>query len=162
MGIHNVNRISKTTVSAKKTVYIDLDNVLADFPSGIELLDEQTRKAYADNPDNAPGIFRLMRPVSGAVESFNMLADHYEVFILSTAPWDNPTAWSDKLLWVKKYLGDKAYKRLILTHRKDLNHGDYLIDDREKNGANNFKGELILFGSERFRDWNAVNNYLLR
>ncbi len=39
--------------------------------------------------------------------------------------------------------------------------GEYLIDDREKNGAKDFKGELIRFGSERFPDWNAVTEYLL-
>ena len=64
-------------------------------------------------------------------------------------------------MWVKKHLGDKAYKRLIISHRKDLNKGHYLIDDREKNGAKDFEGELILFGSEKFKDWLAVKKYLL-
>jgi len=31
---------------------------------------------------------------------------------------------------VKTHLGADAYKRLILTHHKNLNVGDYLIDDR--------------------------------
>ena len=31
---------------------------------------------------------------------------------------------------MKKYLGEIAYKRLILTHHKNLNFGDFLIDDR--------------------------------
>jgi 5'-nucleotidase len=35
---------------------------------------------------------------------------------------------------------------MIITHRKDLLLGDYLIDDREANGAKDFKGELISFG----------------
>jgi len=55
-------------------------------------------------------------------------------------------------LWVKKYLGTLAHKRLILTHHKNLNLGDYLIDDREKRGADKFQGELILFGSENYPD----------
>ncbi len=59
-------------------------------------------------------------------------------------------------MWVKQYLGDVAYKRLILTHHKDLNKGDYLIDDRTKHGASAFQGKLILFGSEQFSDWQAV------
>lgn len=102
-----------------------------------------------------------MQPLTGAIEAFNLLAEHYDTFILSTAPWNNPSAWTDKCLWVKKHLGDKAYKRLIISHRKDLNKGHYLIDDRLKNGAIDFEGELILFGSERFRDWEAVKKYLL-
>jgi 5'(3')-deoxyribonucleotidase len=146
----------------KKTLYIDMDNVLVDFPSGIDKLDEEARIKYMENYDNAPGIFALMKPVTGAIEVFKKLADKYDVYILSTAPWENPSAWSDKLKWVKMHLGENAYKRLILTHRKDLHIGDYLIDDRKKNGAGDFKGELILFGSSRFRDWKAVEDYFLR
>ncbi|NCG08090.1 MAG: 2-C-methyl-D-erythritol 4-phosphate cytidylyltransferase, partial [Verrucomicrobia bacterium] len=59
----------------------------------------------------------------------------FDSYILSTAPWGNPTAWSDKLEWVKKHLGEVAKKRLILSHNKQLNKGDYLIDDRSRNGA---------------------------
>jgi 5'(3')-deoxyribonucleotidase len=62
---------------------------------------------------------------------------------------------------VQKYLGEAAYKRLILSHHKDLNQGDYLIDDKGKNGASEFEGEWIHFGSERFPDWDAVLKYLL-
>ncbi len=145
----------------KKILYVDMDNVLVDFESGISRLDNATREQYKDNYDEVPGIFSLMEPIDGAIESFNLLAEHYDTFILSTAPWNNPSAWTDKCIWVKKYLGDKAYKRLIISHRKDLNKGHYLIDDREKNGAGEFEGELLLFGSERFNDWQAVIKYLL-
>ena len=71
------------------------------------------------------------------------------------------SAWSDKLLWVKQYLGDTAHKRLILSHNKNLNRGDYLIDDRTKNGAGEFQGKLIRFGSDEFPNWDAVTRYLL-
>ena len=54
------------------------------------------------------------------------------------------------------------YKRQIFSHHKNLNRGDFLIDDREKNGAKDFRGELIRFGSERFPDWNTVTEYLLK
>ena len=80
----------------------------------------------------------------------------------STAPWDNSSAWSDKVEWVKKYLGANGYKRLILSHHKNLNKGDYLIDDRPcHNGANDFTGELIHFGSEEYPDWKSVSTYLI-
>jgi 5'(3')-deoxyribonucleotidase len=65
------------------------------------------------------------------------------------------------LLWTKKHLGEAAYKRLILTHHKNLNHGDFLVDDRTKNGADRFTGEHIYFRSPRFPDWNAVVEYPL-
>ena len=57
-------------------------------------------------------------------------------------------------------MGKPAYKRLILTHHKNLNLGDYLVDDRTKNGADRFRGEHILFGSPQFPDWLAVTAYL--
>ena len=101
-----------------------------------------------------------MEPIKGAVESFNFLAERFDTYILSTAPWENPSAWTDKALWVKKYLGTSAYKRLILTHHKNLNMGDFLIDDRTNNGADRFSGEPILFGSETFPDWSSVVAYL--
>ena len=35
---------------------------------------------------------------------------------------------------------------MIITHRKDLLIGEYLIDDRLANGAEHFRGKLISFG----------------
>jgi 5'-nucleotidase len=96
-----------------------------------------------------------------AITSFNLLADKYDTYILSTAPWKNPSALSDKLLWVQKYIGEKAHKRLIISHHKNINKGHYPIDDREKNGSGDFEGEIIRFGSEKLQDWYSVLNYLL-
>jgi 5'-nucleotidase len=101
-----------------------------------------------------------MDPMKGAIDSYNQLSSQYDTYILSTSPWDNPSAWQDKILWVKKYLEKSAYKRLILSHHKNLNRGDYLIDDRLKNGADKFIGEHIHFGTEQFPDWKSVLIYL--
>ncbi|MGO8078274.1 hypothetical protein AB9F41_38905, partial [Rhizobium leguminosarum] len=49
---------------------------------------------------------------------------------------------------------------LILSHHKNLNQGDYLIDDRTKNGAGKFQGEHVHFGTEHFANWNCVLSYL--
>ncbi len=148
-------------MSTKKILYIDMDNVLVDFQSGIDQLDKNTIESYHGRLDEVPGIFNLMSPMPHAVESYEQLCEVYDVYILSTAPWNNPSAWSDKLIWVKKHLGPKAHKRLILSHHKNLNKGDFLIDDRKKNGADTFEGELIHFGSEPYKDWNTVTSYLL-
>jgi len=143
-----------------KTLYVDMDNVLVDFPSGIVKVPNDLQIQYEDRLDEVPGIFSLMDPMPEAIESYNFLAKHFDTYILSTAPWHNPSAWSDKLLWVQKYLGESAYKRLILSHHKNLNDGHYLIDDRTKNGADRFAGEHIHFGTERFPDWPSVVSYL--
>jgi len=144
----------------KPILYIDMDNVLVDFKTGIARLTEEEKIKYEGRYDETPDIFSKMLPMEGAVESFKLLSEKYDTYILSTSPWENPSAWSDKLKWVKKHLGDNAYKRLILTHHKNLNKGDFLIDDRTKNGAGEFEGELILFGSEEYPDWNSVIRYL--
>ena len=39
--------------------------------------------------------------------------------------------------------------------------GDYLIDDREWNGAAKFTGDWIHFGSKRFPNWKKVLEYLI-
>ena len=45
-------------------------------------------------------------------------------------------------------------------HCKNLCKGDYLIDNRPKNGAAEFEGEWIEFGSAKFPDWDSVLEYL--
>ena len=143
----------------KQILYIDMDNVLVDFKSALEIQPREILEKYKGNEDEIPNLFSQMQPMKNAIESFNKLSEKYDTYILSTAPWENPSAWSDKLEWVKKYLGETAYKKLILTHNKHLNKGDYLIDDRTKNGADKFEGELVLFGSEKFSDWQKVLEY---
>ncbi len=145
----------------KKIVYVDMDNVLVNFQSGIDQLDEDTLQKYDGRLDEVPGIFGLMEPMAKAIESYIELAQHYDVYILSTSPWENESALIDKLRWVKKHLGEAAYKRLILSHHKNLNKGDYLIDDRTKNGADRFEGEHIHFGTEKFPIWEDVISYLI-
>lgn len=149
----------------KPILYIDMDNVIVDFKTGMEKLEERTLKEYMGRYDEVKGIFALMTPMEGAIESIKKLSEKYDVYVLSTAPWNNSSAWSDKNEWIKKYFGgDESsvlYKRLILSHHKNLNKGDFIVDDRTKNGVDLFKGEHIHFGNDKFPNWNAVVNYLM-
>ena len=138
-----------------------MDNVLVDFSTGITAQDEATLKEYEGHLDDIPGIFSQMKPMEGAIEAVHALSEKFDLYILSTAPWKNPSAWADKVAWVTRYLDDVLHKKLIISHHKDLCKGDYLIDDRTKNGAGEFSGELIQFGTQRFPDWNAVVAYLM-
>jgi 5'-nucleotidase len=139
----------------KKRVYVDMDGVLVDYESGFDGTPDELH-GY----DNTPNVFSKMLPLPSALEAFRTLAEKFDVYVLSTAPWNNPSAWTDKANWIKKYLDDVAHKRLILTHNKALCIGDYLIDDRTANGAGEFTGEHIHFGTDRFPDWDAVLAYL--
>ena len=144
----------------KKILYIDMDNVLVDFPSAFDKVPKRYLITHKDKMDEIPGIFSLMTPLPGAVESFNELSSIFDTYILSTSPWENASAWTDKLNWVKNNLGASAYKRLILSHHKNLNVGDFLIDDRLANGVDKFIGEHIHFGTDKFPNWENVVNYL--
>ncbi len=149
----------------KKTLYVDMDNVLVDFPSGIARLSDDAKAEFQGRYDDAPGIFALMDPMPVALDSYRRLAVEFDTYILSTAPWGNPAAWQQKVQWVQAHLGSgptsPAYKRLILTHHKNLNRGDFLVDDRTARGADRFEGEHVHFGREPFPHWPAVEAYLL-
>ena len=54
---------------------------------------------------------------------------------------------TDKVKWVQKYIPN-GYKRLILSHNKNLNIGDYLIDDRTACDGE-FDGRLLKYGNEK-------------
>ena len=146
-----------------KLLYIDLDGVVADFVSAMNTHPKKDTPPYHEHPDTIPHIFRDLTPIKGAINAVNKLLDAamYEVYFFSTAPWGNPSAWTDKRLWLEAQFGERINRKLILTHRKDLVKGDILIDDRPNNGAKDFDGELITFGSDQYPNWDAVLDYLL-
>ena len=148
----------------RKIVYFDMDGVLVDFKSGLRKLGYPQDDDFPG--DEIEGVFDVMDPMPGALDAVRQLSAVFDVFILSTSPWSNPTALPGKLAWIKRFFGgdesNPFYKQVVFTHRKDLNVGDFLIDDRpEKRGAAQFMGELIHLGGPDFPDWPAVVAYLL-
>ena len=146
-----------------KIIYVDLDGVVADFDKGKSEHPLGGVTPYIGRPDKLPGLYENLAPIPNAIESVNILLNNpgFDVYFLSTAPWDNPEAWMHKRLWVAKHFNEKLIrKRLILCHHKQLLIGDYLIDDRKFNGASEFKGEWMHFGSEQFPDWLSVLKHL--
>jgi 5'(3')-deoxyribonucleotidase len=145
----------------KKRLYFDMDGVIVDFASALELQSEETLKEYEGRYDEIPGLFGQMKPMPGALEAVRKLNEKYDCYILSTAPWNNPSAWSDKVIWITRHLDDVFHKKVVITHCKHLCKGDILIDDRDKHGVTEFEGEWIHFGHGRFQTWDKVLEYLL-
>jgi len=145
----------------KKILYIDLDGVMVDLEShaikrhGPKAVEKLGMLTSVDKE-----LFEEPEPMPGAIEAVKRLWDKFDIYFLTTAPWSNPTSFSSKRRWVQKNLGKYAHKRLIISHRKDLCIGDFLIDDRPNNGAAEFRGEWIQFGQPGFEDWTKVINYL--
>ena len=50
---------------------------------------------------------------------------------------------------------------MIITDCKHLVDGDYLVDDRAKNGASEFPGVWVQFGTKRYPDWEEVTRFLI-
>lgn len=136
-------------------VLIDQDGVLADYERGfyekwttafpdelvIEIADRRTfylRQNYPvylheklDAVRNAPGFFRNLPPVEGALEAVSeIVAAGYDVRIC-TSPIDQyENCVLEKYEWVERHLGREFTKRVILTKDKTIVHGDFLIDDK--------------------------------
>ena len=152
----------------KPIIYIDMDGVLADLAKGAEIHTDNKDGSFTNKPDEIVGVFKDLPPIAGAIDAVNQLlaSDKYDIFILTTAPWDNPSAWIDKRLWIADKFGASFEKKLIVSHRKDLLIGDYLIDDRTARGAAEFSGKHLHFGWDyereafnEYKDWDSILNF---
>lgn len=135
----------------KKIVYFDMDGVLVDFMSGVEKQPKEVKSVFKNRLDEIPNVFSVMNPYIDMLELIQdmFIDERYDVYILSSPSSDNPSSWTDKFNWVQKYL-PMFKRRLILSHNKNLNIGDYLVDDRTKNGAGEFTGEHIHYGTKEY------------
>lgn len=109
-------------------------------------------------PQSTLGFFYNLLPIDGAIDALHELESIGHDVNIATAPSImNPHCWTEKALWVEHHLGKSWLNKLIITVRKDLLIGDFLIDDNiSGRGQDKFRGELIHYGSDRYKDWNAV------
>lgn len=147
----------------KRIVYVDMDGVLVDLVKSVQELHGPDADV-GEIVDWDADCFYAAPPIDGAVDAFRQLSGdpRFDVYILSTAPWENPESLMAKRVWADLHLGEAANRRLILTHNKQLLMGDYLIDDRDNNGAAEFTGEHIKFGTDKFKTWKQVIDYLTK
>jgi len=135
-------------------VLIDMDGVICDFDKRKKELEAKGIKG--PSIFKHPDAYRDLEPIEGAIEAWHLLQEKFETYILSTPPWSNTDAWSEKRKWVEEHFGKSANKKLILCHNKGLVKGDYLIDDRIANGVADFDGVHIHFGMPNFSNWKEV------
>lgn len=156
----------------KKTLYVDMDGVSCNLDDymhtimpGIPLCDgpdfQERSKIFTRAVQQNPDVFLRLKPMPGAIKRITNLMGMYDVYFLSTPMDTHFLSYTHKREWLERYFGGLADKKLILTHRKDLQIGDYIVDDTTRNGVSEFTGEHLHFGTEKFPDWETTYNYLL-
>ena len=73
----------------KKILYVDMDNVLVDFPSAFIHVPNNVLEKYTHNEDDIPEIFSLMQPLDGAIDAYEKLSQKYDTYILFFLPTGN-------------------------------------------------------------------------
>lgn len=113
---------------------------------------------YNKYPQSECDFFRSLKPVPHAIDSLKIIKNRYnDVWLLTRPSYKNPWSYTEKVLWVRDYLGEEWLERLIFIPDKALVKGDYLIDDQP---WPNFEGRQLVFGSKQYPDWSSILNKL--
>ena len=117
----------------------------------------------------SPGFFRHLPVISGSVDVLEEMNKSYELFIVSAAT-EFPNSLKDKLEWLLENFPFLTWKQLTLCGDKRLVHGDYMIDDHDKN-LRHFEGKAFLFSSphnlyvtgyDRINNWSEAAEIFLK
>jgi 5'(3')-deoxyribonucleotidase len=142
-----------------KRIYVDLDGVICDFYGAAKkAVNENPGQKY---PQSKWGFFLKLEEIPGSVDAFKKLQEKYDVWILTRPSFMNVNCYTEKAQWVWDHLGYDVLKKTIFCGDKSLLRGDYLIDDQINAGQENFEGEFIRFGSQKFNNWEKVLEYLI-
>ena len=97
---------------------------------------------------------RELKPFPSCQKAIRILIEHYQVYFVG----EDATAES----WLEEYIGVPAWRHLIVTWRRDLLYGDYLIQKGEVNEDADTMATLIEFGSDTFKTWDDIIEYFSR
>lgn len=181
-----------------KLVLLDVDGVLCDFVAGVMRsvatcsderadlsdwdflgkLSPHAKRAYlADSAK--PGFCYGLDPLPGAVEGVQALRDDGHDLVAVTAPLLHCPTWEgERREWLRHHFGFSA-RDVVFTSRKDLVHGDVLVDDKPAHitdwslrwgkcgvlWAQPYNSDKDCQGSAfawRTNDWQHIREYLRR
>ena len=147
----------------KKSIAVDMDNVLADVEShyidwyerhygvrvpkealhGIPELEAFPDKTAVRKFLYTPGFFRTVPVMPGAQEGIRRLLKNFEVYIVSAA-MEFPQSLSEKLEWLNEHFPEIGWRHIIFCGDKSVIDTDFMLDDHIKN-LDYCKGKAVLF-----------------
>lgn len=127
-----------------KTIYFDMDGVLADFDRGVkEILgfSQGWEEFMWDEMKKHPHFYYDLKPIEDAVELFKEVwkkyGDNCQILSAYPKPFRGiDEAYNDKILWIKKYLGEGIIANLVYREEKVnfiKDSQSVLVDDYDKN-----------------------------
>lgn len=138
-------------------IFVDMDQVLANYEKAYFAAREKNPNIIY--PQSQYGFFANLEPIKGALEAYKFLEKNFDVYILTAPSYKNPLCYTEKRVWVERYLGLEAARKMMMVYHKNLVHGDYLIDDTiKKNGQELFSGTLIHY-RECDNNWSHIVPY---
>ena len=120
-----------------------------------ELTTEQIVSAELDEV-----LYDRIRPISGAPEYLKkLIEDGHSVYVVTNTPYEAVSLKMKKVM--ERFFPFLSWSNFIVTSKKQMIKGDYLIDD----GIHNLEGgdyNKILFDAPCNRDYDAAANGMLR
>lgn len=99
------------------------------------------------------------KAASSMHKAYEMLIEHYQVFVVAPAPTNGHTTITAVQEWCEQYLSTPAHDRLIFTNQKQLLYGDYLITSQPQTL---FMGTILAYGSDELKTWEDLIVYFSR
>ena len=100
-----------------------------------------------------------MKATSSMHKAYEMLIEHYNVYIVASAPTNGHAHLAQVQDWVEEYLSAPAYDHIIFCNQKALLYGDYFIDPKPCDG---FMGTTIEYGSDEFKTFEEIITFFER
>jgi 5'(3')-deoxyribonucleotidase len=109
---------------------------------------------------HAPGFFRTVPVIPGAIEALQRLMLNFNVYIVSAA-MEFPLSLYEKQQWLAEHFPFISWHNIVFCGDKSLIHTDYLVDDHPKN-LDFCRGKAIMFTAGHNRNhtqYTRVHNW---